>query len=218
MKNTPSADSVAQYLKDNTDFFEQHNELLAELSMPHPHGGRAISITERQVIALRDKVRALESKLSELIRFGEENDSIGERVHRLSIALIKAADWASASRVITRHLVEDFEVPHVVMRLWGMKGEGAEFEAIDDAARAQITTLQSPYCGAADQRESAKWFGEDIEHVRSLVEIPLRRGADMIGVLVLGSEEPQRFYSGMGTLFLSQIGNIAAAACARTLG
>lgn len=215
---TLTADSVARFLEANPAFFEERGDLVAHLAIPHPHGGRAISLTERQVIALRDKVRALETKLTELIRIGEENDAIGERVHRLSIALIKAADWANVARVTTRHLVEDFDVPHVALRLWGLTGEGPEFAATSEPARAQIAAQNQPWCGTTDGRESLKCFGEQTTAIRSLVEIPLRRGADVIGVIVLGSEDTERFYAGMGTLFLSQIGNLVAAAAARTLG
>ena len=213
-----TSDVVAQYLQDNPGFFEQYQDVLAHITMPHPHGGRTISLTERQVLTLREKNRALESKLSELIRFGEENDAIGERVHRLSIALIKAADWANVSRVATRHLVEDFDVPHVALRIWGFNGEGAEFTEVDTDTRTHLAALTHPYCGVVNNHRTAQWFGESQSAVRSLCEIPLRRGADIIGAIALGSEDEQRFYSGMGTLFLSQIGNLVAAAAARTLG
>ena len=41
------ADEIARYLQDHPNFFEEYAELLAQLYIPHPHGGRAISITER---------------------------------------------------------------------------------------------------------------------------------------------------------------------------
>lgn len=217
MKAKPDAESVAHYLKDNPTFFEQFQDLLADLTMPHPHGGRTISLSERQVLTLRDKVRALESRLSELIRFGEENDAIGERVHRLSLGLIKSPDWPHAARLVTRHLVEDFTVPHVALRLWGYTGEGAEFEDVPAGVKNEITALSHPYCGAATGHAAAEWFGPDAGKIRSLCQIPLRRGADVIGALGLGSEDEQRFYGGMGTLFLSQIGNMVAAVANRTL-
>ncbi len=66
-------------------FFDQHPQLLETIYVPHPHGGRAIPLTERQIVSLRDKVRMLEGKLGEFVRFGEDNDAIGEKVHRLSL-------------------------------------------------------------------------------------------------------------------------------------
>jgi len=77
------AEEVVRYLEDHPGFFEDYAELLAQIYIPHPHGGRAIPIAERQILTLREKSKMLEGKLAELIQFGEENDAIGERMHRL---------------------------------------------------------------------------------------------------------------------------------------
>jgi uncharacterized protein YigA (DUF484 family) len=61
------------------------------------------------------------------------------------------------------------------------------------------------------------WFGERGSHVRSLALVSLRRGTETFGLMALGSEEPQRFYPEMGTLYLERIGEVAAAALNRTL-
>ena len=85
-----NANDVAQFLKANPQFFDQNPQLLESIYVPHPHGGRAIPLTERQIVSLREKVKALEAKLGEFVRFGEDNDAIGEKVHRLSLALLGA--------------------------------------------------------------------------------------------------------------------------------
>jgi uncharacterized protein YigA (DUF484 family) len=54
--------------------------------------------------------------------------------------------------------------------------------------------------------------------VRSVALVPLRREAEVFGVLVLGSEEAERFYPQMGTLYLSRIGDLVASALHRQLG
>jgi uncharacterized protein YigA (DUF484 family) len=83
--------------------------------------------------------------------------------------------------------------------------------------RHALAALSHPYVGPATGHDTVNWLCEDRQKIRSIVEIPLRRGTDLIGVIVLGSEDAERFYAGMGTLFLSQIGNLVAAAAARTL-
>ena len=65
-----SPEEVAQFLNQHPEFFEQYADMLAEVQIPHPHGGRAIPISERQILSLREKSRRLEAKLGELIRFG----------------------------------------------------------------------------------------------------------------------------------------------------
>ncbi|HZQ61840.1 MAG TPA: DUF484 family protein, partial [Casimicrobiaceae bacterium] len=80
------ADSVAEYLKQHPQFFEEYADVMAEIFVPHPHGGHAIPIAERQIIALRERNNELEQRLRELIRFGNENDAISEKLHRSTLA------------------------------------------------------------------------------------------------------------------------------------
>jgi uncharacterized protein len=215
------ANEVASYLKSHPEFFEQYAELLNRIHIPSPHGGKAISITERQIGNLRERVKQLETKLAELIRFGEENDAIGGKIHRLSAALQGATDLAGALRILYEHLGEDFAVPHVAIRLWGVVADDPlpEFVAVDSGIKAFAATIQYPYCGPVRGQQAVAWLGERAEHVRSVAQVPLREGGRSdgacIGLLLLASEEAQRFYPEMGTLFLQQIGEIAAAALGR---
>lgn len=212
------ADDVARYLQNNPKFFEDYADLLAHLYIPHPHGGRTISITERQILTLRDKGKALEGKLAELIRFGEDNDSISARVHRLSVALLAAQDFGQAEQALDFHLHEDFAVPHVALRLWGLPAlDHPAFREVTEQTRISATGLAYPFCGPAGTHEAMQWFGEDAHHVRSLAIVALRREAETIGMLALGSEDPGRFYPDMGTIYLVRIGELAASVFVRTL-
>ena len=116
-------DDVARYLKENPVFFEDYADLLSQIFLPHPHGGRAIPLSERQVLTLREKSKALEAKLAELIQFGEENDAISLKIHRLCLALLGSKDLDSMLSALYLHLREDFAVPHAALRVWS-RGEG----------------------------------------------------------------------------------------------
>lgn len=214
------AKDVAQYLKDHPEFFTQYADALAQITLPDPHGGRAVSITERQIVTLREQIKRLENKLAELIRFGEENDVLSGKAHRIDVALAGAADIGSVLRVLYAHLGGDFAVPHVAVRLWDVPGDATapEFTPMSADAHEFAAGLARPYCGAGSGPDVLGWFGERGGHVRSLALVALRRGADTFGLLALGSEEPQRFYPEMGTLYLERIGAVAAAALHRTLG
>ncbi len=214
-----NADDIARYLKDHPKFFEDYSDLLEQLYIPHPHGDRAISITERQMITLREKARQLETKLAELIRFGEENDGISEKVHRLSVALAGAADAEAVLAALYAHLGDDLAVPHVALRLWGAaQANLTECAEVGEQTRIFAAGLAPPFCGPNAGFEAATWFGEGGEHVRSVALIALRREAETVGLLALGSEDVQRFYPEMGTLYLARIGDLASAALLRALG
>jgi uncharacterized protein len=207
-----NADDVARYLRTHPQFFDQHPELLEGIQVPHPYGGRAIPLAERQTVALRDKNKALEGRLGELLQFGEENDAISEKVHRLSVALAGARDFPALAASIYFHLREDFAVPHVALRVWG-KSVPADFDearAVDDAQRNHAAAMGSPQCGAAAGNPFVPWFGEAQQHVRSVALVPLGQ-TTVFGLLALGSEDPKRFFPEMGTLYLRRIGELCAA-------
>jgi uncharacterized protein len=207
-----NADDLARFLRANPQFFDQNPELLETIHVPHPYGGRAIPLAERQTVALREKVRGLEGRLAELITNGEENDAISEKVHRLAVALVGARDFPALARSLYFHLREDFAVPHVVLRVWG-KSVPVDFEEaqpVSEADRHQASLMGAPQCGPAQGNAFAAWFQDAAEHIRSLALVPLGQ-TQVFGLLALASEDPKRFYPDMGTLYLRRIGELCAA-------
>jgi len=212
---TPSA--VATYLQEHPEFFELYADTLADIYIPHPHGGRAIPISERQIFTLRERGKQLEAKLREVIRFGEENDAIGEKVHRLALALLGARDLQSLVNAVGFNLREDFAVPHVALRVWRKNGEpyAPDLEKAADATRQHAAKLPGAYCGSHVPAESASdLFGDAAPQLKSFSYIPLRAG-ETFGVLALASEDAQRFYPEMGTVYLKRIGDMVSAALVR---
>ena len=211
---TPEA--VAIYLKQHPEFFEEHIDLLSNLAIPHPHGGRAISISERQILTLREKGKLLEGKLRELIDFGEENDAIGEKLHRLTVAMLGARDAAAVIEALYFNLREDFAVPHTVLRLWPQDAPAdlPEFSTVSAAAHDFAESLANPYCSVHAMVDTAAWFGEQASLLRSFAYVALR-SERAFGLLAMASEDAQRFYPEMGTLYLKRLGELAAAALLR---
>jgi uncharacterized protein YigA (DUF484 family) len=194
-------EDVADYLQQHPEFFEQYADMLAEIYIPHPHGGRTISISERQILTLREKSKQLETKLREIIDFGEENDAVGEKIHRLTLALLATRDIAGALSAIYLSLREDFAAPTDL----------AEFAPASAGTRDFAASLVQPHCCLHAMVDTATWFGEAAPHLRSFSYVPLRDG-EAFGLLALASEDPQRFYPDMGTHYLKRIGELIAAA------
>jgi uncharacterized protein YigA (DUF484 family) len=211
-------EDVARYLKDHPEFFEDYAEMLAEVHIPHPHGGRAIPLSERQIVSLREKNRLLESRLRELVEFGEETDAISERVHRAALEMFKPESLDALLGAFYYNLREDFTVPHARIRMWNDGDHPAieEFSAISPEVRAFAESLAQPYCSHAAMFESAGWFGEDGGALQSFAYVALKSDK-VFGLLVLASEDRQRFYPEMGTLYLKRLGELIGAALARVL-
>jgi uncharacterized protein len=209
------ADDVARWLRENPVFFEDHAELLTEIEVPNPHGGQAIPLSDRQVVSLREKSKALEAKLGELIQFGEENDVISEKVHRLAVAMLSARTLTTVLHELYYNLREDFAIPHAGLRLWRGMGDLPEFGAASDELRDFAAALEAPFCGPNANFEAAGWFGDATPHIRSVAFIPLRELDETFGMLALAAEDGLRFYPEMGTLYLKRIGEMVSAALLR---
>ena len=199
------SDDVAQFLLDNPQFFEEHAELLSQISLTHPHGGRTISLGERQMFDLRAKHKALEKNLHELIGFAKENDALQHKVHEYTTALFAARDLATLQEMIPHLLSDIFAVPHVALRLWQLNPPSIEILNFTD-------TQSQPVCLHQAAHDSATWFGERAAQLHSFAYLPLHAGSASIGLLVLSSEDQQRFYPEMGTVFLQRIAEATGSA------
>ena len=215
-------DDIAQYLSLNPAFFERHAELLGEIRLASPHGARAVSLQERQAALLRERIKGLELRLMDMIRHGQENTAIAERLHRWSLAVLLQRDSRSLPLRLVEELKQQFLVPQAALRLWDVDpayaSEGFVL-AEPGAVRAFADGLVLPLCGLnTGEVEAAQWLFDGTPAL-SIACIPLRhasaRGA--FGLLMLGSPDATRFQDDMGVDFLVRIGDLAAAALSRLL-
>jgi uncharacterized protein YigA (DUF484 family) len=213
---------VADYLRTHPEFFNQHSELLGSITLPHPHGGRAISLGERQMMTLREKNKALESKLVELVRFGQENDAIVDRLLRWTRGLLLLRNTRLLPDALATSLAEIFAVPSIALRVWEATDDYAELDATAPVPVELIkraNQLVSPFVGAASDSQAAALALLGSPGTQSLALIPLRRGTapQAFGLIVLGSPDARRFHDTMGTEVLTRIGETASAALSRLL-
>lgn len=199
------AEDVAQYLQDHPQFFEEHLDLLTQINLPHPHGGRTVSLSERQLVALRDKNKLLEKSVREMVALAKENEALQHKVHEFTVALFAARDLPTLQEIVPHLVREIFAVPHAALRLWQITPPSAEVLAF---AEAQA----HPVCLHHAAQDTAAWFGEHAAQLHSFAYLPLHAGSETIGLLVLASEDKQRFYPEMGTVFLQRIAEAAGAA------
>jgi uncharacterized protein YigA (DUF484 family) len=215
---------LANYLAQTPGFFERHAELLASIQLTSPHGQRAVSLQERQMEMLRERIKGLELKIVEMIRHGQENVAIADRLHRWTRALLLAANPADLPDVVVRDLKHEFMIPQAALRLWNVADAyaGLPFtQGVSDDVKSFTASLGLPYCGLNSGFEASQWL-DDPATVTSIALVPLRHGAveagrGAIGLLVLGSPDPTRYSADMGTEFLLRVGELASAALSRLI-
>ena len=235
-----SEEQITAYLRDNPQFFEQHQDLLATLYLPSPHGSGTVSLAERQQQAQRDKIRALETKLGEFLQFGQENDTISAKVHRLSLALLAAQQFEVLIPILMEtlrqdfaapqagslmalgstldSLREDFAVPYAGLRIWAQPQSSNHlgdpvFQPVDEELKAWADGLVEPYCGNKPGLDISNWFGTDATP-KSFALVALR-GEKVFGLLAIASDDEKRFYPDMGTIYLKRIGELVSASLLR---
>lgn len=216
MSTDLDSESVAQYLTDTPNFFEEHAALLSKVQLTSPLTGRAVSLQERQMEVMREKYRLLELRLAELLNTAEENEAIASKFQKWTRALLLARNDVDLPHVLVDGLKTIFSVPQATLRIWGVAESFSHTwfaEAVSDDARLFASGLAAPFCGRNNDFESVSLL-DDPESVQSVALLPLRVGASptAFGLLLLGSPDPARFSEDMRTDFLSQIGETASAA------
>jgi uncharacterized protein len=215
-------ESVAQYLSQNTDFFERHQNLLARLRLPHVRSGATISLVERQVEVLREKQASLEEKLAEFVRVARANDALAEKVHRFTRRLLRAATREQVLAEVEASLREDFDAFNSVMLLVGMEMQSfsARFVRTLSAEDPNLKSFESlfasgkPRCGQVRDTQREFLFGTDANEIGSVALVPLgEKGA--LGLLALASADRDRFHPGMSTEFLARMADLITDALKR---
>jgi len=222
MNNPITEDDIAHYLANTPDFFQRHAELLAAVQFTSPHSNRAVSLQERQAEMLREKIKVLEHRMMEMIRNGNDNVLLSDKILRWARALLLNSDMQSLPQSIASQIQQQFSVPQVGLRIWGVAPAYAELsfaQGVSDDVRLFASSLMEPFCGLNTGFEAVGWL-DDPASVSSLVLIPLRNpdegaASPAFGMLVLASMDPQRFNSSMGTDFLARVGELASAALSR---
>ena len=219
MSNALSTEQVAEFLRAHPDFFEQNVDVLLNINVVHPHGGRTVSIPERQLVATREKVKLLETKLAELIHFGEENDALSEKIHTLTLRLLDCVTLDQLVDTVYLDLLDNFQVPHVAVRFWDVvapTSPSPEYQPVGAELSRFVDAMKVPYCGSHPVYETNQWFGEHAPHLKSYALVPLKL-THTFGLLLMASENAERFYADMGTVFLTRIGDVLAHCLARHL-
>jgi uncharacterized protein len=208
------AHEIATWLRRHPAFLQQFPDLALTLVVPREQGSAA-SLASYQLEILRDKNRELTRRLHELFGNAQENERLAVRTHQLTLALMKQDSAADTARAMAATLAEDFNGDLVRMVLFsnGNVAQVAGLEdnewlqtlAEDDARLAPFRDCLKdgePICGRLQPEKNALLYGMRAEDVASSALLPLPG----LGLLAVGSRDANRFFPGMGTLFLRMMG------------
>ena len=203
--------AIVDYLRAHPDFFARHSDLLSTLRIQHAPG-QAVSLVERQLGMLRGQSEQLRTQLQQLITVARENELLHDRLHRLTLALLDAEDFAGLLQTLRSDLQAHFQADAVALR----QAVGEELQRPhnpDQAAGArllrELIATGKPRCGPLGEAELAYFFGANAMGSRSVALIPLF-GPRLTGALAIGSRDPKRFDAAKATDFLTRLGEVVA--------
>jgi uncharacterized protein YigA (DUF484 family) len=216
-KERLSAHEVAVWLRRHHKFLAQYPDLALSLVVPR-EDGPAASLASYQLEVLRDKNRELNRRLNELYANALENERLTVRTHQLAMALMRATSAADTVRTMAASLAEDFDGEAVRMVLFSpvedLSPDWLQILPARDKRMAPFHDALSggePICGRLNPDKMDALFGEDQAQAQSVALIPMPG----TGLIAVGSSDGNRFYPGMGTLFLRLMGETFVAAMAR---
>ena len=212
---TDTVHTIAKFLQENPDFFTQHADLFSTLEVPHPHQTRTISLGERQILTLRERLRDFEFRLAELVRNGSSNEVTTTKLNLWCARMLAEQSPLRLPGEVALGLAEQFNLQEVALRVWGLdvpaEGVGA---AVDASVHDFANTLAAPYCGANTDFTAVGWLHKKPASL-AMLSLRARPNEPAFGLMVLGSDDPERFASDMGTTFLQTVSNLASAALSR---
>ena len=209
---------VAAWLRRHPQFLQQYPDLAMSLVVPR-QDGPAASLVGYQLEILREKNRDLSRRLHELASNAQVNEQLTLRTHQLNLALMRQANAADTLRAMAAALAEDFAGDQVSIVLF------KPVAGLDQAAWLQVIAAEDPrlavfadalasgepVCGRLLPARNEVLYGEQAGQVQSSVLLPLPG----IGLLAVGSTDSNRFYPGMGTVFVHMMAQSLLTALAR---
>lgn len=213
---TITAQTVADYLKQHPDFFLEHENLLLELELPHP-SGKAVSLLERQMVLMRERLADREGHLEDLLDTARHNDMQLSRVRRLVLALLEADDLNDLAATLSEQLRNSFGTGHSRLVLTGSGSQDTVNTSqlvtqADNGLTALIQALlqnNRTFCGQVSAEQLEQLFELGMVADGSAAVIPLNQD-DVTGYLLLGSENPDYFRAEMGTEFAAYVADVIA--------
>jgi uncharacterized protein YigA (DUF484 family) len=215
-------EQVRDYLKTHSDFLQRHPDLLDFLHVSHASGS-AVSLVEKQVSVLRERNMEMRHRLNALTTNARENDKLYERTRQLVLKLLEARTIDQLSLSFLQSMREDFEVEHASIILYGDPAESSAKLRYEnpETVKREIGGLlkgRKPLCGVLREDELQFLFplmgtveatrdGAEPALAGSAAIMPLK-GPGKLGLIAVGSSDPNQYYVGMGTLFLVHIADV----------
>lgn len=202
-KESFDATDLVEFLKSNPDIFQRHPELLELVTLSDSRG--TASLLEKQLEQLKERLSRFQSKQSEFIEVARENEQISESFSKIIYQLIGFNNLSEFASEFPLALRKTFEIDEVSFKTKQSTALRPAEKTIYEEALRRLVNNQS-VCDDRFPSSIISLFFSDT--IKSAALIPMRTSADdpAIGILALGSNNPDRYTNELGTAHLDRLG------------
>ncbi len=199
---------VIEYLKAHPDFFDSHTHLLSEIKVTHA-SGEAVSLIERQVEVLRERILRMRRRMNTLLQTARNNDELFAKVRSLTLALLDVSSWHDLNEVLATNMLVEFNADYVCCHVQNHYAiydhirdyrDAAPFEPLVRGTMPVCTTLRAAELQALFPIQTHETDGSAV-----LLPLALPQGE---GCLAVGSRDTSRFTGDLDTFFVGYIGDV----------
>ena len=195
-------------MRTHPEFFQTYSNELSDLKVAHD-SGQAVSLIERQVEVLRERIFRTRRRMNQLLQTARNNDDLFSKVRALTVALLDVSNWQDLNEVLATNMLVEFDADYVCCHV---RFDEADFDHIrgytEAAPFAPFIHGSLPVCATLRASELKVLFPvQDHTQDGSAVLLPLtlQRGE---ACLAVGSRETIRFTRDLDTFFVSYIGDV----------
>lgn len=204
---------VLAYLVAHPAFLTQHAPQFG-LS---PKLNGVIALSEKQLSILRRQHQQLKQHLDMLQANAILNDTTQQRLHTLTLALLSASDLNELIRALDTVFGTVFDLPYIALKLWHPSAKVLpNYFQPTDQCKQSLNSLK-PTCTHYIRDELLDWLPSIITF-QSFAILPLVDSHQAhFGILLIGSEDPERFSPDLHNHYLQKIAEQISVALLRFL-
>lgn len=211
-----TAGEVTKFLEDNPDFFLENSELVHTSGLLSGESPKSnlLGIRNRLFTRLNEERRELINLLDATIELVRQNEQIEEDFIAIEKILFQETPDGRSLAKVAQEIETRFSLDHVSILLSESMKEALP---VDRDAKSSdrvhlITACEGDLepddiilTGNLDEGAAPPFPKLPHADLRSTAVVPLREGDQLLGLLLLGSKDPQRYVEGMATQLLGRL-------------
>lgn len=211
-KNTFTKAHLINYLQENPNIFQQYPELLELVTLTDSRG--TASLIERQIGMLKERLSEHKSQHSQFMQVARENEQISDSFTHVICQMIGFTNLSQFATEFPSELRNTFNIDEVAFKT----AQAASRRSSDNDGYKDAVKRMTNNRATCDNRWPSNIMNLFFSaNINSAALIPMRKpnSKEPLGILALGSQDPDRYTNDLGTAHLDRLGVMSGLCLAR---